>query len=477
MAVIGGGPGGYVAALRGSQLGLNVLLVEKERVGGVCLNRGCIPTKALLSDVEGIHWSRRAAREGIILQEPEISLAAMMKRKQTVVDKLVDNLEKLLAAAKVDVLRAAARIAAPETVSLDTGETCHAGSIVIATGSTAWAPPISGIGLPGVLNTRQALELERIPESVVIIGGGVIGQEFASLFAGLGSKVTVLEVLDRILNEVDKDIAKRYATLVSARMRTETGIRVDSITTDGEKLKVHYEKRAQEKSVEADVVLLATGRRPYFDGLGLEELGIEIQSRAVLVDRRLRTSMSGVYAIGDVIGGKMLAHVASYHGEMVAENIAGHGRDVGDEPVPACIFTTPQIAWVGPTEEQAQESGLPYRTSMFSLSANGKALALGESRGWVKLMEDSTTGRLIAAHLLGPQVSELVSELALAIQKGLSAADIAGTIHPHPTLSESVREAALGFLGGPVHAAANVKSFNGSSPVSRRVATSKSITD
>jgi dihydrolipoamide dehydrogenase len=463
MAVIGGGPGGYVAALRARQLGLSVLLLEKETLGGVCLNRGCIPTKALLSDVEGFQWSLRAARDGILLQRPEISLPAMMTRKTAVVGKLVENLQKLLAAAGVVVAHGSASIPDRETVRLNTGEAWGAKNIVIATGSRAWAPPIPGVDLPGVLGTRQAMELEQIPMSVVIIGGGVIGQEFGAIFSGLGSKVTVLEVLPRILHEVDADFAKRYASLVSARIRTETGIRVDRIEKLDHALKVYYEKRAQEKSVEAELVLTATGRRPYFEGLGLEKLGVATENGAVLVDRQLRTSVPGIYAIGDVIGGKMLAHAASYHGESVAEQIAGHPIDVGAEPVPACVFTSPQIAWVGPTEEQAQQLGLSYRTSTFSLGASGKALAMGEPRGWVKLMENSQTGKLIAAHLLGPHVSELIAELTLAVKNGLSTADIAGTIHPHPTLSESVREAALGFLGGPIHAAANTKSVDGSS--------------
>jgi dihydrolipoamide dehydrogenase len=464
MAVIGGGPGGYAAALRARQLGLSVLLVEKEKIGGVCLNRGCIPTKALLSDVEGFQWALRAARDGILLQRPEISFPAMMSRKTSVVAKLVENLQKLLAATDVNVQYGEAAIADRETVKLNTGEIWKAKHIVIATGSRSWVPSIPGLDLPGVLGTRQALELEQIPESVVIIGGGVIGQEFAALFSGLGSKVTVLEALSRILSEADADMAKRYASLVSARMRTETGIRVDRIEGQRPGFKVYYDKKGHEKSVEADLVLTATGRRPCFEGLGLQKLGIAIENRAVLVDRQLRTSVPGVYAIGDVIGGKMLAHVASYHGELVAERIAGHSIDVGDEPIPACVFTSPQIAWVGPTEEQAKQLGLSYRTSTFSLSASGKALAMGEPRGWVKLMENAQTGKIIAAHLLGPHVSELLGELALAVKNGLSAADIAGTIHAHPTLSESVREAALGFLGGPMHAAANIKSFDGSAP-------------
>ena len=220
-----------------------------------------------------------------------------------------------------------------------------------------------------------------------------------------------------------------------------------------------YEKRGKEKICEADAVLIAAGRRPYLEGLGLSESDVKVKNRAIDVDQRLRTSVEGIYAIGDVTGRKMLAHVASYHGEVVAENIAGRERDVEDELVPGCVFTTPQIAWVGLTEEHAKASGRPFRTSIFSLSSSGKAQAMGEARGWLKLVEDSETGRLVGAHFLGPQVSELIGGVTLAIRKGLSAADIIETIFPHPTLSEGLREAALGFADGPIHSEPRTRSF------------------
>jgi dihydrolipoamide dehydrogenase len=460
MAVIGGGPGGYVAALRARQLGLNVILIEKEKVGGVCLNRGCIPTKALLADVEGLQWVRRAIKEGILDRMPGIDFSGMMERKSRVVGKMVGNLEELLAAKGVALTCSTAKVVEPGTVMTAAGELVRCRNIVVATGSRSWTPPISGADLPRVLTTRQILELKRIPEKLAIIGGGVIGQEFAAIFAALGSKVTVVEVLDRILNEVDTEIARRYASLLPGYgVSTELSARIKGIEKAGDLLRVVYEKRDKEKVCEADVILMAAGRRPYLEGLGLSESGVELKNRAVEVDQHLRTSVEGIYAIGDVTGRKMLAHVASYHGEIVAENVAGREREVEDNLVPGCVFTSPQIAWVGLTEEQAKESGRPFRTSIYSFASNGKAQAMGETRGWLKLIEDSQKGRLVGAHFLGPQVSELIGGVTLAMRKGLSATDIIETIYPHPTLSEGLREAALGFADGPLHSAGRTRSF------------------
>ncbi|MEJ2715789.1 MAG: dihydrolipoyl dehydrogenase [Deltaproteobacteria bacterium] len=462
MAVIGGGPAGYVAALRGRQLGLSVILLEKERIGGVCLNRGCIPTKAILSDMEGVRWCRRAAREGILDRQPRIDFSRLMHRKDVVVEKMVSNLEEHLAKSGVRTLQATAGIVDAGAVATEQGEIVRAKNIVIASGSRPWTPPIAGADSPGVIGTRQALNLEKLPSRLVIIGGGIIGQEFAAIFSSTGCRVTVLEALNRILSEVDSEIARKYASLLPGRgISTEVGVTVRSIEKVGDVLKVAYEKKSKEKTADADLVLMATGRRPFFENSGVAELGVDMERGAIRVDRFLRTSVPGIYAIGDVVGKQMLAHLASYHGEVAAENIAGHSREAEDDLVPACVFTMPQIAWVGLTEEQAVKSGRPFRTSTFSLSASGKAIAMGESRGWLKVLEDRETGRLIGAHFMGPAVSELVGEITLAIRKGMSAADIVDTIHPHPTISEAMREAALGFLDGPIHAASRTKSYEG----------------
>jgi dihydrolipoamide dehydrogenase len=458
MVIVGGGPGGYVAALKGRKLGLHVALVERKKVGGVCLNEGCIPTKTLLADVEGALWLRRAVRDGIVENVPKISFAAMAKRKAAVVEKMVTHLEEFLLGSGVVLVHGVASIPERGLVVTDTGAKLETQNVVIATGSQSWIPPIPGAGLPGVVTTSDMLQADSVPQRLVIVGGGIIGQEFAAIFSALGSKVVVLEVLDRILLEVDVDIARRYATLASARgITTEVGITVRGIEGSPGSLSVTYEKKAKEKKVEADLILMATGRRPDFGGVSLSDLGVSTRNGAIAVDEKLETSVPGVYAIGDVIGQKMLAHVASYHGELVAEIVAGRDVRVAEEAVPACIFTIPEIAWSGLTEREASLRGLKYRTSTFPLSASGKAQAAGEVHGLVKLIEDVDTGKLIGAHLMGPHVSELVGELTLAVRAGMSAADVVGTIHPHPTISESVREAALGFLDGPIHSQPRVR--------------------
>jgi dihydrolipoyl dehydrogenase len=458
--IVGGGPGGYVTALRARQLGLSVALIEKERVGGVCLNRGCIPTKALLADVEGLQWVRRSFKTGVIASVPEVNFGAMQRRKADVVSKMVSNLEAFLAARGVTVVSASATVSEPGVVSTSSGETILGRHTVIATGSRSWVPPIPGADSPGVLTTRELLELQTVPPRLAVIGGGMIGQEFAAIFASVGARVTVLEALGRILSEVDAEMARKYASLLPALgITSDVGVLVRAIERRPDGLRIVYEKKGREKVVDADVILMATGRRPNLGGLDEEKLGLQTVHGAVHVDGFLETSVPGIYAVGDVIGRRMLAHVAYYHGEIVAENIAGRRKPMADDVVPACAFTTPQIAWVGMTEEQAAASGRGYRTSTFSLTQSGKALAMGEPRGWIKLIECTETGRLIAAHLMGPHVSELISELALAVRLGLSATDVADTIHPHPTLSEAVREAALGLLDGPIHAPGRTKKF------------------
>lgn len=458
MVIVGGGPGGYVAALKGRKLGLQVALVERKRVGGVCLNEGCIPTKTLLADVEGALWLRRAARDGIVDHVPKLDYAAMAKRKAAVVEKMVSNLEEFLAASGVVLIQGEASIPEPGLVVAGADKKLEASNIVIATGSQAWVPPIPGADLPGVVTTTQMLGVESVPPQLAIIGGGIIGQEFAAIFSALGSKVTVLEVLDRILVEVDAEIARRYGSLLAGRgITTEVGVSVRAIERSHGSLQVSYQKKTRDKTVEADLVLMATGRRPDHGGLDLPGLGVITHKAAIQVNEKLETSVPKIFAIGDVIGRKMLAHVASYHGEKVAEIVAGHDERVAEEAVPACIFTVPEIAWVGLTEHEASLSGLSYRTSIFPLVASGKAQAAGETHGLIKLVENVETGKLVGAHLMGAHVSESIGELALAVRAGMSASDIAGTIHPHPTISESVREAALGFLDGPIHTQPRVR--------------------
>jgi dihydrolipoamide dehydrogenase len=460
LVVIGGGPGGYVAALRARRSGLKVALVEKEKIGGICLNRGCIPTKTLLHHAEGILWMRECARNGIIQGEPAVDVSALMRHKDQIVGAMVSNLLHLVEGSGIRVIHGAATVPEPGIVAVDRQETIAATNIIVATGSRSWAPPIPGADLPGVLNTRQILQSNKIPARLTIIGAGMIGQEFACIYAALGVKVTILEALDRVLNEVDSDMAKRYLTTLPGKgIECETGCRIHRIEETGSGLRIVYEKGNEEKTLQTDQILMATGRRPDLGGCGVDGLGIRMEKGAVVVDEFLRTSIPGIWAVGDVLGRTMLAHVASYHGEIVVENILGRQKSVRDRIVPSCAYTFPQIAWVGLTEDAAKAAGLAFRTSIFPLSANGKAFSIDQPTGWVKVLEDTDTGRLVGIHMMGPHVSELLGEAALAISKGLSAADLVDTIHPHPTVSEALREAALGFCGGPVHAAPRIRTF------------------
>ena len=459
IVTIGGGPGGYVCAIRARQLGLNVAIVEREKVGGVCLNRGCIPTKALLSDVQGIHWTHRATKDGIIDHPALVDFSALMRRKSSVVDGIVSNLEKHLCALNITIIHGKGQIKDPETVLTDSGETIKSKNIILATGSRPWRPPIPGIDSPGIIGTREALELTELPKRLAIIGGGVVGQEFAAIFAGFGSQVTVLEVLDQILVGVDKELAKKYASFLPGKgVTAELGAKIHIIEQKDSGLRITYERKGKEKTVEADLILVATGRRPWVQSCGADKMGIISENHSISVDPHLQTPVKGVYAIGDVLGRHMLAHLASYHGEVAAENIAGRQRIAEDDLVPSCVFTIPQIAWVGLTEEQAEVSNVPFRTSTFALWSSGKAVAMGEPKGWMKLIENSESKRLIGAHFMGPDVSELIGMMTLAMSSGMSASDFSETIFPHPTISEAVREAALGLLDGPIHAAPRVRS-------------------
>jgi dihydrolipoamide dehydrogenase len=441
-------------------LDLSVTLIEQERIGGVCLNRGCIPTKALLSDVEGLRWIQRAREQGIVDRIPDVRVPAVMDRASSVVEKMVADLEAYLVQLGVTIVPGRAALVDDTVVEVDSKRRVTASAIVMATGSRPALPNIPGIELPGVMTSRSMLQLQTCPQHLIIIGGGIVGQEFAEIFAGLGARVTVLEALPRILPYADHELVKRYLSLLPGRgIRTELGAAVQGIRETGGKLAVTYVKKDEEKVGEADVVLVAAGRRPVLaDGVG-ERLELSERDGSIAVDPDLRTSLDHVYAVGDVTGDPMLAHVAAFQGEAVAERIGGYPRDISSASVPNCLYTDPQIAWVGLTEKAAVEQGLRFRSSIISLSANGKARAMGENRGWVKLLEAEDTGRLLGAHILGPQASEMISLLTLAMDRGISVADLSNTIIPHPTLSEGVREAAMGFLFGAIHTASRVKAF------------------
>jgi dihydrolipoamide dehydrogenase len=457
VAVIGGGPGGYVAALRAAQLGLNVVLVEKDSMGGTCLNRGCIPTKALVKSAELWREMNHAETFGLSAQGLSFDYTQVMARKNQVVATLVGGIDQLMKSKKITVVRGFAELSQPGkvTVNLPGEEKLEilADNVIIATGSEPSRPPIPGRDLPGVVTSDEALEDGKFPARVVVIGGGVIGMEFASIYASFGAKVTVVEMLPAILPNVDEELPKRAApTFKKLGMEIVTKATVKEIKRQGEELQVVIEDAKGVREVVCDQVLLSAGRRPVLSGIDIEKLNLRAEKGALLVNTKLETGVPGVYAIGDAVGGIMLAHVASAEGIVAAENCAGLDSSIDYRVVPNCIFTYPEIAGVGITEQEAKAQGLAVKVSKFSFTGNGKALAIGENIGTVKLISKED-GILVGAHILGPHASDLIHELALAVEKGLTGEDIAHTIHAHPTLSEAVMEAAHGLIGKPLHLA------------------------
>lgn len=451
LVVIGGGPGGYVAALRGAQLGARVALVEEKRVGGVCLNEGCIPTKTLARSVELLLDIERAQEFGILVSEPALDFAKMMARKEMVVERLVSGVEALLQARKVELFKGKGRLLAPNKVAVG-GKEVSTRSVIIATGAEPGKPPVAGLELEGVLTSSEILELEEAPSRLVIVGGGVIGMEFVTLFNALGTKVTVIEMLPSLLPPVDEELSRRYLNLVRREgVEVHLNSPLRGVQQRGPSLVVEYGADEKVESVEAEYVLIATGRLPYTEGLGLAELGVKTERRAIVVDDYLQTSVPGVYAVGDVTGGWMLAHVAFRQGEIAAENALGNKKGLDYRAVPYCVFTLPEIAGVGLTEQEAKGKGIPYKKSIFRFTASGRALTMGETTGLVKMLCHEE-GEVLGLHIMGPRATDLIAEGALAIQMGAKASDIVATIHAHPTLPEAVREAALGQFEGPIHA-------------------------
>lgn len=459
IVVVGGGPGGYVAALRAVQLGATVALVEMERVGGTCLNRGCIPTKAMVRGAEVYRLAQEAAGFGVETGPVTLDFSRFMARKDQVVETLVSGVEQLLESGGVALYPGKGRIEGSAdgwrvNVQGPDGErqTVTGRHVVVATGSVPARVPIPGTDLPGVVTSRELLQITQQPRRLVVVGGSVVGIEFASIFAALGTQVSVVG-RKTFLKDTDPQLAKRFRPLLTRQgVSVDIGLDFqDIVQTDDGSLRVRYEQRGKEGYVEGDVVLLSTGRWPYTEGLGLEELGIQMNGRSIAANEYLETNVPGVYAIGDCIGGAMLAHVASYEGEVAVENIMGHRRKTDYTVVPACIFTTPEIADVGLTEEQAKEQGIAYTASMFPFTASGKALAHGETAGQVRLVCEEETGKVLGLHIMGPHASDLIGEGAMAMRMGATARDIAELIHAHPTLPEAVMEAGKEQLDGAIH--------------------------
>ncbi|PKU25348.1 dihydrolipoyl dehydrogenase [Telmatospirillum siberiense] len=460
VVVIGGGPGGYVAAIRAAQLGMKTACVEKRgSLGGTCLNVGCIPSKALLQSSHHFEEANHHfAAHGIKLGKVELDLATMMARKQKVVLDNTKGIEFLFKKHKITYLVGAGRIAGAgkvEVAGKEGTQTITAKSIVIATGSDVTPLPGVAIDEAQIVSSTGALELPKVPKHLVVIGAGVIGLELGSVWRRLGSEVTVVEFLDRALPLHDGEISKQAQRILERQgMKFKLGTKVTAAKTDksGVNLTLEPAKGGDKEELSADVVLVAIGRRPYIDGLGLKEAGVETDARGfVKVDAHFRTNVPGVYAIGDVIGGVMLAHKAEEEGVALAELLAGQAGHVNYDAIPGVVYTWPEVANVGKTEEQLKAEGVAYRVGKFPFTANGRARANGDIDGFVKILADAKTDKVLGCHIIGPSAGDLIAEVVLGMEFSAAAEDIARTSHAHPSLAEAVKEAALAVDGRPIH--------------------------
>ncbi|WP_026757106.1 dihydrolipoyl dehydrogenase [Sediminimonas qiaohouensis] len=454
--VIGSGPGGYVCAIRCAQLGLKTACVEgRETLGGTCLNVGCIPSKALLHATHQLHEAEHNfAKMGLKGKSPSVDWKQMLSYKDEVVEGNTKGIEFLFKKNKIDWLKGWGEI--PEAGKVKVGDETHsAKNIVIATGSETSSLPGVEIDEKVVVSSTGALELSKVPKKMCVIGAGVIGLELGSVYARLGSEVTVIEYLDAVTPGMDGEVQKTFQRILKKQGLTFImGAAVQSVEALKTKAKVNYKLRKDdsEATLDADTVLVATGRKPYTDGLGLEKLGVELSKRGqVQTDDHWQTSVKGVYAIGDAIDGPMLAHKAEDEGMAVAEVLAGKHGHVNYGVIPGVIYTHPEVASVGQTEEEIKEEGRAYKAGKFMFMGNGRAKANFAADGFVKILADKETDRILGAHIIGPMAGDLIHEVCVAMEFGASAQDLALTCHAHPTYSEAVREAALACGDGPIH--------------------------
>jgi dihydrolipoamide dehydrogenase len=461
VVVIGTGPGGYVCAIRAAQLGLRTAVVEKDKTfGGTCLNVGCIPSKALLHTS---HLYEEAARDfdkmGIKLPAPKLDLPQMMKFKQEGVDGNVKGVDFLFKKNKIDAYTGKGKITGPGRVEVSRGngktETIETKAIVIATGSDVARLPGIDIDEKRIVSSTGALELTKVPERLLVVGAGVIGLELGSVWRRLGAKVEVVEFLERILPGMDGEVARAFQRIQEKQgIKFRLGSKVAAIDAKGKTLKVSVEPAAGGKAetLEADVALVAIGRVPYTDGLGLAEAGVKLDNkRRVIVDDHFRTNVEGIYAIGDVIAGPMLAHKAEDEGIATAEIIAGKPGIVNHDAIPNVIYTFPEVASVGKMEDELKADGIAYRVGKFPFTANARAKVNRTTDGFVKILADETTDRVLGVHIISADAGNMIAEVTLAIEFGASSEDIARTCHPHPTLTEAVKEAALAVDKRPIH--------------------------
>lgn len=455
IAIIGGGPGGYVAAIRAAQLGAKVVLIEKDEVGGVCLNRGCIPTKALLHIAQVMRMVRSASELGITVGEVGLDYSQVVKKKDQAVQRLVSGVKLLLKSNGVETVKAAGRLISAQSVEIVSEgqvDRVEVRAVIVATGSIPAQLPVPGADQVDLWDSDRALEASKVPSSVLIVGAGAVGVEWATIFNAFGSQVTLVEMMPTVVPLEDEEIAtvlerslKRRGvevltnSKVASFVRTEAGILSTVTTPEGE------------RQIETEEVLVAVGRRPNTSGLGLEDLGVTLNRGWVVVDDRRRTNVPGLYAIGDVTGEHLLAHAASHQGIVAVENILGMDSRYDSRLVPACTFTQPEIASVGLRERDAQAQGIAIKVGKFPFTANGKAITMGETEGMVKVIADARTEEVLGLHIIGPEASSMIPEGVLAMTLEATLDELARTIHVHPTLPEAIMEAAWVAKGTPIH--------------------------
>jgi dihydrolipoamide dehydrogenase len=452
ITIIGGGVGGYPAAIRAARMGAEVTLIEKDALGGTCLNWGCIPTKSLLQSAHVARTMKESDVFGIRCKGYEVDFGAVMARKNTVVAQLTRGVGALLKAKKVKVIQGTASFVDPKTVQVgETGEKIQGDKILIASGSKPGRIPIDGIDGPDVMDSNQVLSMKALPKSVVVIGGGVIGVEFAQFLIGMGTEVTIIEMLPGLVPGVDKEIATvLQKQIAAAGVKIFTGAAVKGIAHKNTENTVTYTIGDKTETVTAEKVFLTVGRKPDFSLLNIDKVGIKHERGAIVVNEYMETNVPGIYAAGDVIGGIMLAHLASAEGECAVRNALGHKEVMSYKAVPACIYTTPEVACVGLSEEQAKERG-EILVGRFPFRGNGKALVLNEVEGMVKVISDKKFGEVLGVHIIGPHATDLIAEAVLGMTLEMTAEDLAGAIHPHPTVSEAIMEAAMAISGGAIH--------------------------
>ena len=457
IAIIGGGPGGYVAAIKAAQMGAEVVLIEKEYIGGTCLNTGCIPTKVLLHSTEIYHQLKNEAEAlGLEINDLKVNWGNLLTRKELVATQLVEGVKNILRTLNVEVVGGYAKFTSNKTIeiSLTAGgkRSISFDKAIVATGSKSIIIPIPGNDLEGVITSREAMSLEEIPESICIIGGGVIGVEFANIYSNLGTRVTIIEMLPELVANMDQEIVNSLEeALLTKGVKVYKSAKVLRIDRSGKELQVTAQLGDDPFQVIAEKVIMATGRKPSGDGLGLEEIGVKVDRGAIQVDRLFKTDVDNIYAIGDCTGGVQLAHVASASGLMAAELIMGERMAMDFRTIPYCVYTNPELASVGLTEQDAEIKGYKIKVGKFPMYGNGKSVITGNVRGMVKIIADENTGEVLGIHIAGNSATELIASGAVAMRLEATVQELITTIYAHPTVGEAIHEAAESVFGRAIH--------------------------